>query len=60
MASGNPSSHVRPPTSPVRLDPQAWARSIALVRRLAPWTLSPTHFGAFEDGLLQYFKKPLA
>lgn len=43
------SSHVRPPTSPPELDPQAWARSIALVQRLAPRNLAPTHFGTFED-----------
>ena len=43
------SCHVRPPTSPPELDPQSWARSIALARRLAPWALAPTHFGAFED-----------
>ena len=43
------SSHVRPPTSPPDFDPQAWARSIALIRRLAPRNLAPTHFGTFED-----------
>jgi glyoxylase-like metal-dependent hydrolase (beta-lactamase superfamily II) len=30
-------------------DPQAWARSIALIRRLEPRNLAPTHFGTFED-----------
>ena len=43
------SSHVRPPTSPPEFDPQAWVRSIALIRRLAPRNLPLTHFGAFED-----------
>jgi hypothetical protein len=43
------SSHVRPPSSPPELDPQAWARSIATVRGLAPRYLAPTHFGTFED-----------
>ena len=43
------SSHVRPPTSPPDFDPQAWVRSIALIRRLAPRNLALTHFGAFED-----------
>ena len=43
------SSHVRPPTSPPDFDPQAWARSIAIIRRLAPRNISPTHFGTFED-----------
>ncbi len=43
------SFHVRLPTSPPDFDPQAWARSIALIRRLAPQNLSPTHFGVFED-----------
>jgi glyoxylase-like metal-dependent hydrolase (beta-lactamase superfamily II) len=43
------SSHVRPPSSPPDFDPQAWARSIALIRRLEPRNLAPTHFGTFED-----------
>lgn len=43
------SSHVRPPTSPPELDPAAWARSISLIRRLAPGHLSLTHFDTFED-----------
>lgn len=43
------SSRVRPPTSPPEFDPQAWIRSIALIRRLAPRNLALTHFGAFED-----------
>ena len=43
------SSHVRPPSSPPEFDPRAWARSIALIRRLAPRNLAPTHFGTFED-----------
>ena len=30
-------------------DPQAWARSVALIRRLEPRNLAPTHFGTFED-----------
>jgi glyoxylase-like metal-dependent hydrolase (beta-lactamase superfamily II) len=43
------SSHVRPPTSPPEFDPQAWQRSIALIRRLKFRNLALTHFGAFED-----------
>jgi len=42
-------SHVRPPSSPPEFDPQAWARSITRVQKLAPRNLAPTHFGAFED-----------
>ena len=43
------SSHVRPPSSPPDFDPQAWATSIALIRRLELRNLAPTHFGTFED-----------
>lgn len=43
------SSHVRPPTSPPELDPESWARSIRLVREVMPRSISPTHFGCFED-----------
>ena len=43
------SSHVRPPSSPPDFDPRAWARSITLIRELAPRNLAPTHFGFFDD-----------
>ncbi len=43
------SSHVRPPTSPPEMDPEAWAHSIRLVREVMPRSISPTHFGHFED-----------
>lgn len=41
--------YVRPPTSPPDLDVEAWKDSIALIRRLAPSSLWPTHFGRFDD-----------
>jgi len=41
--------HVRPPTPPPEFDPEAWKRSIATLRALAPRRLYLTHFGAYDD-----------
>lgn len=41
--------YVRPPTSPPDLDVEAWKDSIALIRKIAPSSLWPTHFGRFDD-----------
>ncbi|MDB4884997.1 MAG: beta-lactamase domain protein [Gemmatimonadetes bacterium] len=42
-------SYVRPPTPPPDIDIEAWHRSIAAIRALAPRTLDLTHFGRFHD-----------
>ena len=43
--------HVRPPTPPPEFAPDAWQRSIATIRSLAPARLYLTHFGAHDDPL---------
>jgi glyoxylase-like metal-dependent hydrolase (beta-lactamase superfamily II) len=42
-------SYVRPPTPPPEIDVEAWVRSIENIRKMAPRTLHPTHFGHYED-----------
>lgn len=42
-------SYVRPPTPPPEIDVEAWVRSIEKIRKIAPSTLHPTHFGHYED-----------
>ena len=42
-------SYVRPPTPPPEIDVEAWVRSIENIRKVAPVTLHPTHFGSYED-----------
>jgi hypothetical protein len=42
-------SYVRPPTPPPEIDLEAWVRSIEEMRRIAPRSLCPTHFGRFDD-----------
>lgn len=42
-------SYVRPPTPPPEIDVVAWTKSINHIRRLAPASLCPTHFGRFDD-----------
>ena len=42
-------SYVRPPTPPPEIDVEAWVRSIENIRKMAPVTLHPTHFGSYED-----------
>jgi glyoxylase-like metal-dependent hydrolase (beta-lactamase superfamily II) len=41
--------HVRPPTPPPEFDPEAWRRSVATLRDLAPRRLYLTHFGGYDD-----------
>ena len=38
-------SYVRPPTPPPEIDMEAWVRSLEDIRRIAPRSLWPTHFG---------------
>ncbi len=42
-------SYVRPPTPPPEIDVDAWVRSIEKIRKIAPSTLHPTHFGRYDD-----------
>lgn len=42
-------SYVRPPTPPPEIDAEAWVRSINDMRKIAPASLCPTHFGRFDD-----------
>ena len=42
-------SYVRPPTPPPEVDLEAWVRSIGEMRKIAPRSLCPTHFGRFDD-----------
>ena len=42
-------SYVRPPTPPPEIDVEAWVRSIEKIRKVAPSTLLPTHFGRYDD-----------
>jgi glyoxylase-like metal-dependent hydrolase (beta-lactamase superfamily II) len=42
-------AYVRPPTVPPEFDAEAWKGSIEDIRKLAPSTILPTHFGPFED-----------
>jgi glyoxylase-like metal-dependent hydrolase (beta-lactamase superfamily II) len=42
-------SYVRPPTPPPEIDVEAWVRSIEKIRKIAPSTLHPTHFGRYHD-----------
>ncbi len=42
-------SYVRPPTPPPEIDVEAWVRSIENIRKIAPATLHPTHFGSYDD-----------
>src|SRR3712207_2954288 len=42
-------SYVRPPTPPPEIDVEAWVRSIENIRKIAPATLCPTHFGSYDD-----------
>jgi len=42
-------SYVRPPTPPPEVDMEAWKGSIEAMRRIAPKTISPTHFGTYGD-----------
>ena len=42
-------SYIKPPTPPPEIDIEAWEGSIETIRKLAPESLYPTHFGRFED-----------
>ena len=42
-------SYVRPPTPPPEIDVDAWKESIQLMRKIAPQSVCPTHFGRYED-----------
>ena len=42
-------SYVKPPTPPPEIDIEAWKGSIEAIRKLAPRSLYPTHFGSYED-----------
>ncbi len=42
-------SYVKPPTPPPEIDVEAWKGSIETIRKLAPKSLYPTHFGSYED-----------
>lgn len=42
-------SYVRPPTPPPEIDVEAWMQSIGHIRDLAPESIRPTHFGAYDD-----------
>jgi glyoxylase-like metal-dependent hydrolase (beta-lactamase superfamily II) len=42
-------SYVRPPTPPPEIDVDAWVKSINHIRRIAPQSLCPTHFGRYDD-----------
>ena len=42
-------SYVKPPTPPPEIDIEAWKQSIEAIRKLAPETLYPTHFGSYQD-----------
>lgn len=42
-------SYVKPPTPPPEVDIEAWNGSIETMRKLAPQSLCPTHFGCYED-----------
>jgi glyoxylase-like metal-dependent hydrolase (beta-lactamase superfamily II) len=42
-------SYVKPPTPPPEIDVEAWKGSIEAIRKLAPKSLYPTHFGSYED-----------
>jgi glyoxylase-like metal-dependent hydrolase (beta-lactamase superfamily II) len=42
-------SYVKPPTPPPEIDIEAWKGSIEAIRKLAPKSLYPTHFGSYED-----------
>ncbi len=42
-------SYVKPPTPPPEVDVEAWKGSIETIRKIAPASLCPTHFGSYED-----------
>ena len=42
-------SYVKPPTPPPEINIEAWKQSIKAIRKLAPETLYPTHFGSYQD-----------
>lgn len=42
-------SYVKPPTPPPEVDVEAWTGSIETIRKIAPESLCPTHFGSYED-----------
>jgi glyoxylase-like metal-dependent hydrolase (beta-lactamase superfamily II) len=42
-------SYVKPPTPPPEVDVEAWKGSIETIRKIAPASLWPTHFGSYED-----------
>ncbi|MDQ3921779.1 MAG: MBL fold metallo-hydrolase [Actinomycetota bacterium] len=42
-------SYIKPPTPPPEIDIEAWKQSIEAIRKLAPETLYPTHFGSYQD-----------
>lgn len=42
-------SYVRPPTPPPEVDMEAWTKSIEAIRSIAPKSVSPTHFGTYDD-----------
>src|SRR5215213_1363764 len=42
-------SYIRPPTPPPEIDVEAWIQSINYIRRIAPASLWPTHFGSYQD-----------
>jgi glyoxylase-like metal-dependent hydrolase (beta-lactamase superfamily II) len=42
-------SYVKPPTPPPEVDVEAWKGSIETIRKIAPESLCPTHFGSYED-----------
>ena len=42
-------SYVRPPTPPPEIDIPEWIKSINHIRKIAPVSLCPTHFGTYDD-----------
>src|SRR5918992_2263942 len=42
-------SYVKPPTPPPEIDIEAWKGSLEAIRKIAPESLYPTHFGCYED-----------
>lgn len=42
-------SYVRPPTPPPEIDIPEWIKSIEHIRKIAPASLCPTHFGTYDD-----------
>jgi glyoxylase-like metal-dependent hydrolase (beta-lactamase superfamily II) len=42
-------SYIKPPTPPPEVNIEAWKGSLEAIRKIAPESLYPTHFGCYED-----------